>query len=709
MNLVISQQEYYEDVLSRSLIEKLEESHVLSGDSIVYYKYPFVIDIDDKLVEPSILIVDKGLGVVIIDCDPSSESKIINDKLSCLDKIESNVLSKLMKSTSRNIKKERKKLCFPIISFAFYPNIANTQNEFDFQIEKDVESTIEYIKEHVSQNLNPETIKEIQSLIEGSCVIIKPKERIISEEDKSSKAYILKIMENQMALLDMEQKQAAISLLNEPQRIRGLAGSGKTIILCMKAAYLHLIHPDYKILYTFTTKSLYDYIERTITRFYKYLGDGNLPDFDKIQIKHAWGGKNVKGVYYDTSIKNGYIPVSFNSVKALMRSNEDVFDFVCQDLLEKSEGVLEKEYDFVLIDEAQDFKPSFYQLCRAIVKNDCMVWCYDDLQNIFDVQIQDTITTFENKYGAKGIDLVELKKSHEDIDNDIVLDKTYRNPREVLIVAHGIGFGIYNEPIIQKLESNSNWEQFGYTVEMGDCKTGSHMIISRSKEKSPLYISEKQKPEEIIETKSLKDKMEELQWVACEIEKNIKNDLLKPDDIVVISLDDINSKEQFEILYDLLNKKGIESYNLSSNNYLKGFIKENAVTLTTLYKAKGNEAGMVYVISADIFDKKANSRSMRNKVFTAFTRTKGWLRITGINCENGKLFTEIKTIIEKEFKFDFIQPNEAYALKNYKKGKKTNEVLKVKQKIMELEKAGFKQEDLMDLLFNKQLLDNEDE
>ena len=110
MNLVISQQEYYEDVLSRSLIEKLEESHVLSGDSIVYYKYPFVIDIDDKLVEPSILIVDKGLGVVIIDCDPSSESKIINDKLSCLDKIESNVLSKLMKSTSRNIKKERKKI-----------------------------------------------------------------------------------------------------------------------------------------------------------------------------------------------------------------------------------------------------------------------------------------------------------------------------------------------------------------------------------------------------------------------------------------------------------------------------------------------------------------------------------------------------------------------------------------------------------------------
>ena len=38
------------------------------------------------------------------------------------------------------------------------------------------------------------------------------------------------------------------------------------------------------------------FIELLITRFlYKYLGDGELPDFDNcIHIKHAWGGEKCK-------------------------------------------------------------------------------------------------------------------------------------------------------------------------------------------------------------------------------------------------------------------------------------------------------------------------------------------------------------------------------------------------------------------------------
>ena len=117
-------------------------------------------------------------------------------------------------------------------------------------------------------------------------------------------------------------------------------------------------------------------------------------------------------------------------------------------MLKQSQGKLNKKYDYVLIDEAQDFKPSFYQICRALVKNDCLVWCYDDLQNIFHVDIQDTISTFQNEYGAEGINLGELQRLHPDMDNDIVLPKSYRNPKEILVTAHAIGFGIYNDKLI---------------------------------------------------------------------------------------------------------------------------------------------------------------------------------------------------------------------------------------------------------------------
>lgn len=45
---------------------------------------------------------------------------------------------------------------------------------------------------------------------------------------------------------------------------------------------------------------------------------------------------------------------------------------------------------------------------------------------------------------------------------------------------------------------------------------------------------------------------------------------------------------------------------------------------------------------------------MRNKLFTAFTRAKAWLKIFGVKFEDSSLVREIKTIKEKNFVLDFI-------------------------------------------------------
>ena len=112
------------------------------------------------------------------------------------------------------------------------------------------------------------------------------------------------------------------------------------------------------------------------------------------------------------AIENGFIPKNYGEVKAISKMKLDPFDYVCDDLLNKSEAKLKKQYDYILIDEAQDFKPSFYKLCRAIVKDDCLVWCYDDLQNIFDVQIQNEIETFKDSHWKNSINLeLSLKRN----------------------------------------------------------------------------------------------------------------------------------------------------------------------------------------------------------------------------------------------------------------------------------------------------------
>ena len=51
------------------------------------------------------------------------------------------------------------------------------------------------------------------------------------------------------------------------QRIRGLAGSGKTVVLALKAAYLHAQHPEWKIAVTFNTRSLKGQLRQLINTF----------------------------------------------------------------------------------------------------------------------------------------------------------------------------------------------------------------------------------------------------------------------------------------------------------------------------------------------------------------------------------------------------------------------------------------------------------
>ena len=151
--------------------------------------------------------------------------------------------------------------------------------------------------------MSDELYKTILAEIENSNATIKHEKREVKK--KNTKADILNKIEQEIATLDSRQSQAAYTDITGPQRIRGLAGSGKTILLCMKAAYLHYKYPEKKILYTFYTKSLYDYIELLITRFYKKIGNGMPPDFKEgIHIRHSWGGATQSGVYTDTCWNN---------------------------------------------------------------------------------------------------------------------------------------------------------------------------------------------------------------------------------------------------------------------------------------------------------------------------------------------------------------------------------------------------------------------
>lgn len=651
----ILSEKYYDDNIGRTLVKKIRE--ILKGkfddEAIIYYDYLLNGSFEEDLDNPRVMVVSKKNGIILFDiCEyENSRSSELESSLDNLLRKEEILYANFLKNGNSIIKQKRGRgINFSLQSFLYAPEI-NLTNEDEFILTTD--NGLESLFSAEEESIGQEKYQAILSVIDYSGGMLKTKERNISEGQENTKGKLLNKLDREISNFDNEQKYAALSDLNGPQRIRGLAGSGKTVILCMKAAHLHLKYPNRKILYTFMTKSLYDYIESLITRFYKLMGDGSLPDFENsILIRHSWGGQNIAGVYYEACRNNNIVPLSY--LEAKRNSNgADVFNYVCTDLLVKTNGVLASEYDFVLIDEAQDFRAPFYQICRELTSEDNLVWGYDNLQNIFDVEIQDTMETFSNDFGAKGINLSKLRESHPEMNNDVVLPKSYRNAKEILVTAHAIGFGIYNSELIQMFENNQHWEDLGYVVEEGNSNVGDRMIVSRPEQNSPLSISNEQSFDELIEIYSAENMDDEAEWVVKRIEREIKHENLRPEDIVVISLDDRYAKRYFERIAMLLQQKEINSYNLTDDYYSKGFIKEDAVTLSTVYKAKGNETGYVFVIGCDVFENKKNDIRMRNKVFTAFTRSKGWLRISGVDIQNSNLSKEINTVKENNLKLIF--------------------------------------------------------
>src|SRR5690606_386048 len=106
-------------------------------------------------------------------------------------------------------------------------------------------------------------------------------------------------LDRQIKILDLEQEKIALQIAPGPQRVRGLAGTGKTVLLAMKVANIHRHFPEAKILFTFNTRSLYGQTRKLIEQFYGVHAANAEPDWTKIHIRHAWGSRSRAGVYSD--------------------------------------------------------------------------------------------------------------------------------------------------------------------------------------------------------------------------------------------------------------------------------------------------------------------------------------------------------------------------------------------------------------------------
>ena len=83
------------------------------------------------------------------------------------------------------------------------------------------------------------------------------------------------------------------------------------------------------------------------------------------------------------------------------------------------------------------------------------------------------------------------------------------------------------------------------------------------------------------------------------------------------------------------------------------FFRDDSVVYSSIRRAKGNETFVVYIVNAQKCVNSLRRRSDRNGLFTAITRSKGWVRVLGYGEDMDALAQEFDEIKKHDYKLHF--------------------------------------------------------
>ncbi|EGT4141235.1 DEAD/DEAH box helicase [Clostridium perfringens] len=629
---------------TEKLIDLLEKNDI---EGIFYSGYPIIGSLVDKIKIDGMLL-SPDYGVVIFNINQGS---MFEDKVELHDLIYNNLEARLKKYPELS-KRRKLQVLINILEFApaWNDKIVNQDLDFDVCNEKNLIKKLDEFKWS-----SPEYYDKLVESIQLISQLKKRGKRNYVKNEKS-KGGKLKLIEDEISSLDHCQNQGVIETVNGVQRIRGLAGSGKTIVLALKVAYLYSMYDDKVIAVTFNTRSLKNQFKNLIANFI-IENTSEEPDWERIKIIHAWGSPKSSGIYYEFCMKNNIEYLDYSGAKAKFGNRtEDLFGAVCKKALESAKKI-EPMYDMILVDEAQDFSKYFLRMCYSVLPENSrmLVYAYDELQSLNNNNVEAP----EKLFGFKdGKPLVSLKNEDKKPQEDIILNKCYRNSKPVLTTAHSLGFGIYREGLVQIFEDKKLWYDIGYRVIEGEIEDNKEVTLSRTPETSPEFLENHSEIDDLIIFKKFETIEEEANWISDEVVKNLEKDELAYNDIVIIHPNPLTTRKYVSEIRKNLFNRNIVTHIAGVDISPDEFNSEKSITISQIYRAKGNEAAMVYLVNADYCYSGINLAQKRNILFTAITRSKGWVRVTGIGEKMDGLIEEYKKVKDENFRLKFIYPDE---------------------------------------------------
>ena len=251
---------------------------------------------------------------------------------------------------------------------------------------------------------------------------------------------LLETVKSKIILFDTDQTSFVFkSGANKRFVIQGLAGSGKTELLLHKIKEIYSKDFEARVAFTCFNKILASSMRNRIPSFFDFMRVERQIDWGKkLFCFHSWGsGKDPYSGLYRYICHSYGIP--FKSLQA------GSFDYVCKEAIKAIKslsGERKSVFDYVFVDESQDFDKSFLDLCELVTSKKVYV-AGDVFQNIF-------------------------RPISEEVSRaDLILKKCYRTDPKNLMFSHALGMGLFEKPVLRWLKPNE-WEACGYIYQEKD-------------------------------------------------------------------------------------------------------------------------------------------------------------------------------------------------------------------------------------------------
>jgi len=445
----------------------------------------------------------------------------------------------------------------------------------------DKEASIEDIlKENkINDTTQEKTCELLISLLTGSINDIQKVQGGVPQN-------ILDKVKQKIILFDGDQTRFIYQKKDKPRiTIQGLSGTGKTELLLHKLKEIYTSSKNSKILFTCHNKILASSLADRIPKFFNFMKIDEQIEWEKrLWVINAWGSRR-----YIHSGAYRYICDFYNL--DFYTFNQATFDKACQIALKSIKEIRENTnedefsyaFDYILIDESQDFPESFFQLCEEVTKKSVYI-AGDIFQNIFEMNVGNNTTP------------------------DYLLNKCYRTDPKTLMFAHSIGMGLLEEKKINWL-SDEGWESCGYTIN----KEEDTYLLSRS----PIRRFADLDDSNIESMKLVLRKDIPLVERILNILTDIKseNETVESDDIAIMFVG--SNKSMYEIA-DILEAIIPDKFGWDVN---KAYESREKIANTLLISNHNNVKGLEFPFVICIIDTLKNDLKFRNSLYMMLTRS----------------------------------------------------------------------------------------